>query len=74
MQSLPVRQPTAMKPVCLSGSYNISDENFVGSLAGPAVDTKGANPGPDWTEVISPPESMPPCAWGIYPWPIRLRH
>ncbi|GAB4156766.1 MAG: hypothetical protein Tsb009_33810 [Planctomycetaceae bacterium] len=55
-----------VEAVLASGSYNITDENFVGSLASPWVDTQGPNPGPHWTEVESPPDSVPPMFCGMY--------
>lgn len=39
----------------LKGSYNLSSEEFLGSLSTPSVDTQSSHPGPGWTLLKAPP-------------------
>lgn len=43
----------------LNGSYCLTSSQFLGSQAGPILDTKGKDPGEDWEEIIAIPDTLP---------------
>lgn len=52
----------------LNGSYNITENNFIGNQAMPVIDTQGVHPGPGWEEVETiPPEQLDPSI-AVYMW------